>query len=78
LNLCTILDEAEIKNVPNQIGSNKAPVPDGITVLFYKFYCDIVKYDVIAMVRSFFLGRYILKELNHTNIALIPKVRAIL
>ena len=42
--------------------------------LFYKTYWPIVKDYVVVSVESFFRGGFILKEFNHTNIALIPKV----
>lgn len=41
---------------------------------FYKSYWPIVKTSVISSIQSFFRGGYMLKEFNHTNIALIPKV----
>jgi hypothetical protein len=69
-----IPDEHEIFNAISDLGLNKAPGPDGMTGLFYKTYWPIVKLSVITSVQSFFRGGYILKEFNHTNIALIPKV----
>jgi hypothetical protein len=72
--LCIIPDEAEIFVAISDLGLNKAPGPDGMTGLFYKSYWPIVKSSVISSVQSFFRGGFMLKEFNHTNIALIPKV----
>jgi hypothetical protein len=55
------------------LGFNKALWLDGMTSLFYKSYWPIVKNSVISYVQSFFRGGFLLKEFNHTNIALIPK-----
>jgi hypothetical protein len=72
--LCNIPDEREIYDAIVNLGLNKAPGPDGMTGLFYKSYWPIVKLSVIASVQSFFRGGFLLKEFNHTNIALIPKI----
>jgi hypothetical protein len=72
--ICSIPDEVEIYQTIISLGLNKAPGPDGMTGLFYKTYWNIVKYQVVASVQSFFRGGYMLKEFNHTNIALIPKI----
>jgi hypothetical protein len=72
--LCIIPDEHEIFVAIKELGLNKAPGPNGMTGLFYKTYWPIVKDSVIISVQSFFKGGYLLKEFNHTNIALIPKV----
>jgi hypothetical protein len=73
-NLCTILDESEIFTAISDLGLNKAPGPDGMTCLFYKTYWSIVTSNAITSVQSFFRGGFMLKEFNHTNIALIPKI----
>lgn len=49
------------------------PGLDGMNDL-YKTYWLVVKKDVIHFVKSFFRDGYLLKEMNHTNIALIPKI----
>jgi hypothetical protein len=55
------------------MGSTKAPGPDGFIALFYKKYWNIVKDVVISSVWDFFENSHLLKEQNHTFIALIPK-----
>ncbi|GKB68099.1 hypothetical protein Tco_0929511 [Tanacetum coccineum] len=49
---------------------------DGYTAAFFKEAWDIVADDVTNAVSEFFINGKILKELNHTIIALIPKVRS--
>jgi hypothetical protein len=72
--ICTIPDEHEIFVAIKELGLNKAPGLDGMMGLFYKTYWPIVKDSVVKSVQSFFKGGFLLKEFNHTNIALIPKV----
>jgi hypothetical protein len=72
--LCLIPDENEIFLAISNLGLNKAPSLDGMTGLFYKSYWPIVKSSVVLSVQSFFRCGLMLKEFNHTNIALIPKV----
>nr|GEY03267.1 hypothetical protein [Tanacetum cinerariifolium] len=49
-------------------------VSDGFTAAFFKDTWDIIGVDVIKAVKEFFTNGRLLKELNHTVIALIPKV----
>jgi hypothetical protein len=63
----------EIFNALSSIGSIKAPGPDGFTALFYKKYWSIVKDVVLRSVWDFFSKNHLLKEQNHTFIALVPK-----
>jgi hypothetical protein len=71
--ICSIPTEQEIFNALTSIGSSKAPGPDGFTALFYKEYWHIVKEVVLKSVWDFFASNHLLKEQNHTFIALIPK-----
>jgi hypothetical protein len=57
----------------SDLGLNKAPGPNGMIGLFYESYWPIVKESVVNSVQSFFRGVFLLKEFNHTNIALSPK-----
>ena len=45
----------------------------GIQVFFYLECWDIIATNVIEVVQSFFISKFMLKELNHTFIVLIPK-----
>ncbi|GJU05521.1 putative reverse transcriptase domain-containing protein [Tanacetum coccineum] len=50
-----------------------SPGPNGYTAAFFKEAWDIIAHDVIKAVQEFFVNGSLLKELNHTIIALIPK-----
>ncbi|GJU52788.1 uncharacterized protein Tco_1226502 [Tanacetum coccineum] len=64
----------EIKDVIFNIGNDKAPGPDGFTSVFFKKAWDIVGNDVCNAVKDFFSNGHILREINHTIIALLSKV----
>ncbi|GJU76117.1 reverse transcriptase domain-containing protein [Tanacetum coccineum] len=82
---CVILDQnvaidmirnvtrQELKNALFSMGNDKAPGPNGYTAAFFKESWDIVADDFVAAVCEFFTNGKILKELNHTIIALILK-----
>lgn len=58
------------------LGPNyKAPRPDGFSTLSFQKYWRVVKREAINMVRRFFETGFLLKELNHINIVLIPKIQ---
>lgn len=62
--------EEAVRSMPN----DKAPGPDGFTINFYKAYWNIVKQDIWEIVEDSRRSKSILKSLNSTFIALIPKV----
>lgn len=64
----------EVKAATFQMGALKAPGSDGFPGLFYQKYWHVVGEDVFNAARNFFEGGYLLKEMNHTNVTLIPKV----
>ncbi|GAA0184622.1 hypothetical protein LIER_31910 [Lithospermum erythrorhizon] len=55
------------------IGDERAPGPDGFTGAFFKTNWDTVREDVVRAVREFNTTGRLLRQLNHTIIALIPK-----
>jgi hypothetical protein len=65
--------EAEIHAALANLGASKAPGPDGFTALFYMKYWDSIKLIVLQAIWNFFKNNHLLKEHNHTFIALIPK-----
>jgi hypothetical protein len=74
--LCRIPNYGEIKLAVFSLGSYKSPGPDGMLALFYKPYWSIVEIDVVNIVTSFFSNGHMLKAMNHTFLALIPKTNA--
>nr|KAJ0221381.1 hypothetical protein LSAT_V11C200050580 [Lactuca sativa] len=64
----------EIKAVLFDIDDDKAPGPDGFSSKFFKKAWMIVGDDFCFAVKEFFLSKKILKEVNATVIALVPKV----
>ncbi|XP_026459459.1 uncharacterized protein LOC113360132 [Papaver somniferum] len=64
----------EIKAILFSMSNDKAPGPDGFPPNFFKLNWDIIGNDIVSMVQHFFLFGHLLKEMNATFIALIPKV----
>ncbi|XP_028084227.1 uncharacterized protein LOC114285386 [Camellia sinensis] len=72
--LTALICDEEIKGAVFQLGALKSPGPDGFPGFFYQTYWDAVGDQVCKAVKSFFLGGHLLKELNQTNLVLLPKV----
>ncbi|GJV60156.1 hypothetical protein Tco_1466256 [Tanacetum coccineum] len=66
----------KVKDDLFSMGNDKAPGPDGYTTAFFKEAWGIVADDVTNAVMEFFTNGKLLRELNHTIIALILKVSA--
>ncbi|KAL6145048.1 hypothetical protein ACLB2K_055736 [Fragaria x ananassa] len=64
----------KILEAVKSIGPLKAPGPDGLHAIFYQKHWEEVKQVMIPLIKNFFMNNFDLKDLNHTNIALIPKV----
>ncbi|GJY66563.1 reverse transcriptase domain-containing protein [Tanacetum coccineum] len=71
-----IISRQEVKDALFSMGNEKSPGPDGYTAAFFKESWDIIADDLFDAVSEFFINGKILKELNHTIIALIPKNKA--
>nr|GEZ84026.1 hypothetical protein [Tanacetum cinerariifolium] len=56
------------------MGDNKALGLDGNSATFFKEAWDVIVVDVTKPIKKFVTNGVLLKELNHTIIALIPKV----
>ncbi|KAL0318331.1 UNVERIFIED_CONTAM: hypothetical protein Sangu_1989300 [Sesamum angustifolium] len=68
-----LVTPAEVKTAVFQISDNKAPGPDGYTSCFFKKAWNIVGDLVCSAVMDFFRSGRMLRQLNHTIIALVPK-----
>ncbi|CAH1443919.1 unnamed protein product [Lactuca virosa] len=64
----------EIKFALFDIDDDKAPRPDGYSAKFFKKAWMIVGEDFCSAVKEFFVSKKILKEINATVIALVPKI----
>ncbi|GJU82334.1 hypothetical protein Tco_1284699 [Tanacetum coccineum] len=76
LNMIRPVTQKEVKDAMFSMGNDKSPGPDGFTAAFFKEAWDIVFGDVTKAIQEFFMNGCLLKELNHTIIALIPKVQS--
>ena len=68
-------NETEVLSILKAMAPSKAPGPDGIPTLFFQKFWGIIGTDVSALVIDFLNKGIILDGFNHTNIALIPKVK---
>ncbi|GJV66022.1 putative reverse transcriptase domain, reverse transcriptase zinc-binding domain protein [Tanacetum coccineum] len=67
--------DKEIKDALFSIGDDKSPGPDGFSAAFFKEAWIVIGQDIYNAVREFFRNGTMLKEINHTIIALLPKVK---
>ena len=65
----------EVKMVLNQMAPLKSPGPDGMPPLFFQYYWDLVGKDITTSILFFLNSASLPKNLNHTFITLIPKVK---
>lgn len=69
-----ILDEAITEaEVLRECRGGKASGPDGLPIEFYRFFWQIIKADIMDMLREFAKGNINLRCLNKVAITLIPK-----
>lgn len=72
--LTSHVSNKEIQDTVDQLALNKSSRPDGFPVEVFQKYRHIMGNAVCRAVKAFFHSGKILKEINHTFIALIPKV----
>jgi len=65
--------EEEVIKVIWSMDSDKAPGPDGFTIHFYKMCWDIIKTDLLKMIKGFRNKAKVGGGTNSTYLALIPK-----
>ena len=71
--LCPYTEE-EVKIALFQMPPSKAPSPDGMTALFSQKFWHLIGSDITSAVIDCLSSRRMLKSVNYTHIALIPKV----
>ena len=71
--LIKIPDMEEVKRALFAIDSSKTPGSDGFGAGFFKHYWQVIQHDFYNSIIEFFRSGKLLKQLNHTFIALIPK-----
>jgi hypothetical protein len=66
---------AELDEVLAGMKPDSAPGPDGLPVLFFKKFWDLLKGPILQILNDFALGRVDIARLNFGVISLIPKVQ---
>ncbi|KAI5349670.1 hypothetical protein L3X38_002559 [Prunus dulcis] len=77
INLLAPVSDYELELAIKGIGSLKAPGPDGLQAIFYHKCWENTKQMVKDLVNEFLSNNIPLQDVNHTNIALIPKVESL-
>ena len=65
--------DLDIKNALFDIDDGKAPGPDGFSSCFFKKSWPVIHQDFCSAVQDFFRSGAMLKQINHSIIALVPK-----
>ncbi|KAI5338506.1 hypothetical protein L3X38_017777 [Prunus dulcis] len=73
-NLLAPVSDFELECAIKSIGPLKAPGPNGLHAVFYQKCWDKTKHLVKSLVNDFHSNNIPLQDINHNNIALIPKV----
>ncbi|KAK4389496.1 hypothetical protein Sango_2286600 [Sesamum angolense] len=68
-----LVTQAEVKLAVFQISDNKVPGPDGYTSCFFKKTWKIIGDLICRAVTDFFRSGWMLRQLNHIIIVLVPK-----
>ncbi|GJU94462.1 hypothetical protein Tco_1319218 [Tanacetum coccineum] len=75
LDMVRDVSKQEVKEAIFSMGDDKSPGSDGYTAAFFKEAWEIIGNDITNAICEFFTNGTLLKELNHTIIALILKVK---
>jgi hypothetical protein len=66
--------EQEVKAVVFYSYAEGSPGPDGLSFLFYQKFWDVIKDDLMNLVKAFQMGKLDLFRINFAMLTLIPKV----
>ena len=66
-------DEEEAVRVLKGFNGDKAPGPDGFSLAFFQICWDIIRNDIMAVIKYFHGMGTFAKSLNATFLTLIPK-----
>lgn len=72
--LARIPRSKKTKKVIDKFNAKKAPGPGSFSICLFQVCWDILKDDIVVGLTHLFLGRSMLREINHTFITLVPKV----
>ena len=72
--LIEVISSEEVKSALFNIHPNKAPGPNGFNAFFFQRVWHIVGDDLTSAIQAFFVSGYLLKEVNHASLSLVPKV----
>lgn len=75
--LTRIPTELKVKQTIDKLNDDKALGPDGFMVMIFKVLWNIIKIDLVSKFIHLYLGRNIVRKMNHTFITLIPKVEGL-
>ncbi|KAL9335016.1 hypothetical protein Peur_072197 [Populus x canadensis] len=71
--LFALMSNDVVKEALFSIGNEKAPGLDGYSFLFFKKSWNVIGNDLCAAIKDFFILGELLKQVNHSIIALMPK-----
>ncbi|XP_059076363.1 uncharacterized protein LOC131875739 [Cryptomeria japonica] len=71
--LCPIL-LPELEKVVFNMKKGKAPGPDGFPIEFFQEFWEIIKFDLLEVIQESHRNKQMLKSMNSTFLALIPKM----
>lgn len=64
----------EVRKAAFQLGARKSPGPDGFSGMFYREFWPTLGDEIFKGVHEFFASGFLLKEVNRTDMVLIPKI----
>ena len=69
-----ILTEDEVKRIIMSMNPNSSPGPDGFGGKFYQECFEIIKDDLISVIKSFYTANIMPRYMSHACLVLLPKV----